>query len=224
MEIDEAARQKLHPLVLHPSECTRLPEWHETPEESAALEVWPQTNNRVALEKTDNQGSEGTSDESHWHTHTSISVCILHMRYVIFRCVYIYIHTHTYIYTIIMYCNIYNTCKCSRMWTLCECISSQVLKFHELDAMCTACVPFGWLWLSRWLAFGFNNHLKLKCDSHSCGWNQEFTCELSHQLSIFLSWRADWNPYIYMYIYMYICIYVYIYMYIYMYIYVYVDV
>lgn len=39
MEIDEAARQKLHPLVLHPSECTRLPEWHETPEESAALEV-----------------------------------------------------------------------------------------------------------------------------------------------------------------------------------------
>ena len=45
MEIDEAARQKLHPLVLHPSECTRLPEWHKTPEESAALEVWAWSHN-----------------------------------------------------------------------------------------------------------------------------------------------------------------------------------
>eukprot|EP00438_Fugacium_kawagutii_P030988 Skav203564 [mRNA] locus=scaffold3576:167903:177292:+ [translate_table: standard] len=39
MEIDEAARQKWKPLVLQPSECTRLPEWQDTPEESAALEV-----------------------------------------------------------------------------------------------------------------------------------------------------------------------------------------
>eukprot|EP00930_Biecheleria_cincta_P049414 TRINITY_DN34622_c0_g1_i1.p1 TRINITY_DN34622_c0_g1~~TRINITY_DN34622_c0_g1_i1.p1 ORF type:complete len:526 (-),score=81.48 TRINITY_DN34622_c0_g1_i1:64-1641(-) len=28
LEIDEAARQKWEPLVLHPSECTRIPEWH----------------------------------------------------------------------------------------------------------------------------------------------------------------------------------------------------
>lgn len=39
LEIDEAARQKWKHMVLHPSDCTRLPEWHETPEESAAMEV-----------------------------------------------------------------------------------------------------------------------------------------------------------------------------------------
>ncbi|CAJ1396394.1 unnamed protein product [Effrenium voratum] len=32
LEMDEAARQKWKPLVLHPSECTRLPEWHSAAE------------------------------------------------------------------------------------------------------------------------------------------------------------------------------------------------
>lgn len=32
--MDEAARQKWKPLVVHPSECTRLPQWHEEEEEA----------------------------------------------------------------------------------------------------------------------------------------------------------------------------------------------
>ena len=28
LEMDEAARRKWQPLVVHPSECTRIPEWH----------------------------------------------------------------------------------------------------------------------------------------------------------------------------------------------------
>ena len=34
MKMDEAARQKWKPLVVHPSECTRLPQWHEEEEEA----------------------------------------------------------------------------------------------------------------------------------------------------------------------------------------------
>ena len=156
------------------------------------------------------------------HTHTSISVCILHMRYVIFRCVYIYIHTHIYIHTIIMYCNIYTAhasvhvcghsvnvslrkCWSFMSWMLCARHVSLSDDFGSADGLLLASTTISSSNVTVIAVVGIRN-------SH-----------VSSRTSCQFFWAEEQiETHIYIYICIYICIYVYMYIYVYVYIYMYI--